>query len=300
MYIGAVEAGGTKMCCAVADENGNLIQECSIATTNPSDTFNSIAEFFNAFSEEKQGKLDAIGLGWFGPIDVDMTSDGYGVIGKTPKPGWAKINVIDEIRKRLKAFDGEISVTTDVNSSLIGECWLGQGKSLDDVCYITIGTGIGAGIKAKGQLIGGFSHPEFGHICVPRVEGDDFEGVCPSHGCCFEGMASGPAIEKRWGIPGAKLPNDHIGWDYEADYIASALVTLILTVCPKKIILGGGVMRHLGLLDKTREKVSVKLAEYIDLSSAGGINEIIVGESLGGRQGILGCVRLALDCMHDT
>lgn len=294
MNYGAVEAGGTKMCCCVGDENGNIIKECVIATGSPSDTLDGIAEFFIGYCHENGICLDGIGLGWFGPINIDISSDDYGRIGNSPKVEWCGVNVISEIKKRLNGLCEDIYVTTDVNASLIGECWLGQGKSLHDVCYITVGTGIGAGIMAGGKIVGGFSHPEFGHIGVTRVAGDKYVGCCPSHSCCFEGMASGPSMELRWGVPASKLPDDHIGWDYEADYIASAIVNLIFTLCPEKIILGGGVMQHPGLVSKITDKVQNKIAGYIDLSAAGGVSNIVVMESLGGNQGMLGCIKLAM------
>lgn len=295
MYIGAIEAGGTKMCCCVADEAGNIIEECTIPTGEPSTTFDDMAAFFIDFCDKNSARLAALGMGWFGPIDVRRDSCDYGKIGSTPKPGWAGINVVTEIKNRINKICDKYAVTTDVNSSLLGECWLGQGVGLSDVCYITVGTGIGAGIMLDGKLIGGFSHPEFGHINVGRVSGDDFEGVCPYHKCCFEGMASGPAMQQRWGVPAFELPADHAAWDYEADYIASAVVNLILTVCPTRVILGGGVMQHAGLLDRIRVKAAEKMAKYMDTSAVGDMEGIIVAESLGGRQGVLGCVKLGLD-----
>ena len=294
MVYGAVEAGGTKMCCCIGDESGKIIRERVVATGNPSDTFDSIAEFFIEYCNETSAVLDGIGLGWFGPINVDAKSEKYGLIGESPKVQWRNINVISEIKNRLNCLQGTIEVTTDVNASLLGECWQGQAKGLSDICYITVGTGIGAGIMAGGKLVGGFSHPEFGHISVPRVKGDDYEGCCPTHGFCFEGMASGPAMALRWGIPANELPNNHIGWDFEADYIASAIVNLIFTFCPNKIILGGGVMHREGLLDLIVCKVEEKVAGYIDLSSVGGAENIVVLESLEGKQGMLGCIWLAI------
>jgi fructokinase len=235
MVIGGVEAGGTKFICAVGDENGNVIERIQFPTTIPLETMPQVIDFFKKFA------VQAIGVGSFGPIDINPTSPTYGHITTTPKTKWRNFPIIQTIKK---ALDVPIGFNTDVNAAALGEAASGAAKGLDSCLYITVGTGIGAGAVVNGQLLQGFSHPEMGHILIRRHPNDSYAGKCPYHRDCFEGLASGPAIEERWGKKGSELANQREVWELEAFYIAQALMQYILILSPQKIILGGGVMNQ--------------------------------------------------------
>lgn len=189
MKLGAIEAGGTKFICAVGDENGNIFEKAVFPTKTPLETIGDMVNFF------KDKNIDSLGIGSFGPIDPDKKSLTYGYIMNTPKDGWKNFNFLGELKKY---FSIPMEFDTDVNGSVLGEVLWGAGKGVDTCLYITVGTGIGAGAFVKGKLLHGISHPEMGHILVPKVVNDNFEGNCPYHKNCLEGLASGPAIEKRW------------------------------------------------------------------------------------------------------
>ena len=190
MIYGALEAGGTKMVCAIGDETGRILEQISIPTTRPEETLPAIVDWFSGRG------MTALGVACFGPIDLRRSSPTYGYITTTPKPGWADFDIVGTLQKALAV---PVGFDTDVNGSLLGEVSYGQAQGLTDAVYITIGTGIGAGILSGGRLVHGMLHPEFGHIPMVRHPEDHYQGHCPYHGSCFEGMASGPAIEARWG-----------------------------------------------------------------------------------------------------
>ena len=230
MRLGAIEAGGTKFVVAIGDENGNVLERDSFPTTTPQETVENIFKFFD-------GKdIEALGLGCFGPIDPDLKSPTYGYITTTPKPGWTNYNIVGALQEHYP--DLPIGFDTDVNGAALGEAYFGAAKELDSALYLTIGTGIGGGAIVEGNLVHGLLHPEMGHMILEQREDDTYKGKCPYHGTCFEGLAAGPAIEERWGIKGSELPEDHPAWDLEAWYIAQALAIYVLTISPKKIILG--------------------------------------------------------------
>ena len=199
--MAAVEAGGTKFNCGLGDENGNIIDQVSIPTTTPEETMKKVIEYF------KDKEFDVMGVGSFGPIDPIKGSKTYGHITKTPKAYWSDYNLIGELKKH---FDVPMEFDTDVNGAALAEAWWGAGKGFKNVMYITVGTGIGAGATVDGKMLQGLTHPEMGHISVKRHPEDTFEGTCSFHGDCLEGMAAGPAIEKRWGKKGIELAEDKL------------------------------------------------------------------------------------------
>lgn len=282
---GALETGGTKMVCAIGYADGTIIDRESIPTTTPSETIPKIIEYF------KDKGICALGIGAFGPVDVNPESDSYGTILDTPKPGWGHFPLRDSIMKELKV---PVNVDTDVNSACLGEMTFGCAKGLDDVVYITIGTGIGAGIAVGGKLVHGMCHPEAGHVLLNRVPGDDFAGTCPFHDNCMEGLASGPAIEGRFGKKGYELADNDEVWELEADYIAQGIMSLVFTVSPRKVILGGGVMHQEQLFPLIRKKLVEKINGYVRSPELDDIDNYIVPASLNDDQGIMGAIQLAV------
>jgi fructokinase len=281
MVIGGVEAGGTKFICAVGDENGNVIERIQFPTTIPLETMPQVIDFFKKFA------VQAIGVGSFGPIDINPASPTYGHITTTPKTKWRNFPIIQTIKK---ALDVPIGFNTDVNAAALGEAASGAAKGLDSCLYITVGTGIGAGAVVNGQLLQGFSHPEMGHILIRRHPNDSYAGKCPYHRDCFEGLASGPAIEERWGKKGSELANQREVWELEAFYIAQALMQYILILSPQKIILGGGVMNQKQVFPSIYEKLEKTLNHYLSFPCP--LNEYIVSPGLGGDSGIIGSLLL--------
>ncbi|MDO4787640.1 MAG: ROK family protein [Johnsonella sp.] len=289
MLIGALEAGGTKMVCAVGSEKGEIREQISIPTNTPDETLPQIAEYF------RKHRIEALGIGCFGPIDLRRESPTYGFITSTPKAAWRGCDIVGYFKKELSVAVG---FDTDVNASLLGEAAWGAAKDLDSAIYITIGTGIGVGVMAEGRLLHGMLHPEAGHIMMLRHEKDAYEGKCPYHKCCFEGLAAGPALEERWGKKGAELAGKREVWEMEAYYIAQAIYSYILTLSPQRIILGGGVMKQEILFSMIREEVLRLNKDYINTKEMEKIEEYIVPAALGGDQGIMGCIRLALEEMR--
>lgn len=281
--FGAIEAGGTKMIVAVGDGDGNILKTKEIKTSTPDETMPLILDFF------KEDRIDAIGIGAFGPVCVDMASADYGKIGKTPKLSWVDFSW-------TKAFENAgvpVVVDTDVNAAAIGEVIYGSGKGLSDIIYITIGTGIGVGVYSQGKLLHGMLHPEAGHIILPVSASDTFGGICPYHKNCFEGLASGPAIKARYGTEAFNLLDREDVWELEADYIAKALMQYICCYSPKRIILGGGVMHVEKLFSLIRKKTLEYMNGYIDTAELKDIDNYIVPAGLMGEQGIKGALYLA-------
>ena len=283
--FGAIEAGGTKMVCAVLDIYGNIAKEITIPTTTPDETVSKILEFFAPF------KLSALGIGTFGPVDLDPDSETYGTILNSPKLQWKGFNYM----KAFKSLNIPIGIDTDVNASCMGETTFGASKGLSNVIYITIGTGIGVGVMSEGQLVHGMMHPEGGHILLKKSEDDKGECICPYHDSCFEGLASGPSLLKRYGKPGNELINDEKVWELESEYIAQACVNYIMILQPERIIIGGGVMHQDLLFPLIRKKVTEKINKYVQSKELSNMDEYIVPCSLNDRQGILGSFKIGLD-----
>ena len=288
---GGIEAGGTKFVCVVGSGPGHIVDEIRYSTTTPEATLGKAVQFFQSFVVS--GQVSAIGVGAFGPLDLNPESPTYGFITATPKPRWSNTDVLGTMQRALKigiAFD------TDVNVAALGEYQWGASKGCDPSLYLTIGTGIGGGYLKEGRSLIGMLHPEMGHLRLPHSrELDPFPGNCPFHEDCFEGLASGPAIEERLGTPGAMVPENDPFWNIEAEYIASALVNFILTLSPKKIVLGGGVMQRQFLFAKVRWRVRELLNGYVSSKSLlEDIDDYIVPPGLGNQSGSLGAIALAM------
>jgi len=279
--LGAIEAGGTKFVCAVGKKGGELVERLQINTEVPETTIPKVVNFF------KLHKIEALGIGTFGPIDINQSSSTYGYITSTPKPGWVQFPFVETMKNH---FTVPIEFTTDVNAAAWGEFKQGAGKGTRSCLYITVGTGIGAGAVVDGKLLEGHSHPEMGHIHIRRHPDDSFEGFCPYHKDCLEGLAAGPAIERRWGRRGQELPEDHPAWKLEAYYLAQALMHYILILSPEKIILGGGVMEQKHLFPLIHELVHEKAKGFLALPP---VEEYIVPPKLEGHSGIIGALLLA-------
>lgn len=283
MIFGALEAGGTKMVCAIGDENGRIYDKLSIPTETPANTMPKIIDYF------KKENISALGIGCFGPIDVNPHSPTYGYITSTPKIAWRNYDIVGMMKDALQV---PIGFDTDVNGSALGEVTFGCAQGLESVVYVTIGTGVGLGVYLNGQLLHGMLHPEAGHILLRKREDDSYRGKCPYHGNCLEGLAAGPAIEERWGAKAYTLEQDHKAWELEAFYIAQAITNYIYTYSPNKIILGGGVMHQEHLFPLIRKMVKELNADYITTKELQDLDTYIVPASLQDDQGILGALEL--------
>jgi fructokinase len=287
---GGIEAGGTKFVCIVASGPDHILEQARILTTTPEETLGKTIEFFQPFVATRQ--IDSIGIACFGPVDIDPDSPTYGFITSTPKPNWSNTDVRGIIQRQLNV---QTAITTDVNGAALGEWKWGASQGCDPSLYLTIGTGIGGGYLVDGKPLTGLLALEMGHIRIPHnLELDPFPGNCPFHRDCFEGLANGPAIQARFGSRGESIRDDDPFWDVEAGYIAAALVNYILTLSPKKIVLGGGVMQREFLFSKVRHKVQELLNGYvIHPSLLTDIHNYIVPPALGSRSGSLGAIALA-------
>ena len=296
LYAG-IEAGGTKFVCAIGGGPDDILAQRTLPTTTPQETLRKTLDFIDQ-STEGYGPLAGIGIASFGPLDPNPGSATYGYITATPKPGWSDFDFVGTVRER---FDGPVGFDTDVNGAALGEWRWGAAGGLDTFIYLTIGTGIGGGGLVNGSLMHGLIHPEMGHIRIPHnLERDPFPGSCPFHGDCLEGLANGPAMEKRWGQRAETLPLDHPAWDLEAHYLALGLVNFICMLSPQRIILGGGVMSQPQLFPLIREKVLMQLNEYVQSPQIlDRIDEYIVPPGLGSRAGVLGAIALAYRAMED-
>ena len=266
MVYGALEAGGTKMICAICKENGEILEQVSIPTSSPDETMPRVIDFF------KDKGIAALGVACFGPIDLDKSSETYGYITSTPKVKWQNYPILPVIEKALSVPAG---FDTDVNGSLLGEVSFGSSRGLENAVYITIGTGIGGGVLSNGKLLHGMLHPELGHMILVPHEKDHFQGICPFHKNCLSGV---PLV-----------------WEIEAYYIGQALCNIILTLSPQRIILGGGVMHQMQLFPLIRKQVKEQLNGYIKTKELADLDNYIVPASLNDNQGVLGCLQLAIN-----
>lgn len=287
MILGGIEAGGTKWVCAIGTGPDDISESIVFPTGNPDETIARAARFLT----RKDGSLAAVGVGSFGPIDLRRTSPTWGRITTTPKPGWHNIDLAKALEAALAV---PVGFDTDVNAAALAEQRWGATQGLDTFCYITVGTGIGGGVVANGSVLHGLLHPEMGHMRIPHDrERDPFPGICPYHGDCLEGLASGEAIAERW--PNAQ-PNqwpDEI-LDLEAHYLALGLINVIGTLSPQRIVLGGGVMKEPGLLTRVHDRVRKLAAGYFDSPELGDRTpDYIVPPALGDRAGVLGALELA-------
>lgn len=290
MTLGGIEAGGTKFVCLLATEAGDVIEETRFPTTTPDQAIPRAIAFFARFIASG-GTLDAIGIASFGPIELRATDPQYGFIVSTPKAGWSYTDLVGPVHA---AFDVPIGFDTDVNGAAVAEGRWGAARGLDDFVYITVGTGIGGGAVCAGRPVHGLVHPEMGHLAIPRDPDDDFAGVCPFHGDCFEGMASGSAMAARWGqgaetMSGARLER---AVSLEATYLAAGLRNIVYTLAPQRIIIGGGVANVPGLFPELRDRLAATLGSYPGLSEHEA-DDFVVPPGLGAMAGPLGAVALA-------
>ncbi len=293
MRFGTLEAGGTKMVLSVGNEQNELLEQASIPTEAPGKTIPAMIAWF------KERNIAALGIGTFGPVDLNPASPTYGWITKTPKPGWRDTPLLPPMRDALGV---PVRIDTDVNAAALAEWQLGAAKGLNSCLYVTVGTGIGAGIVAEGRLVHGLMHPELGHMLL-RQERDDPapDGFCPYHKGCLEGLASGPAIEKRWGRKGQEIPPEHEAWLLEAAYLAQMCMNAVCAFSPEKIILGGGVMQQKHLFPLIRQKTLQLLNGYVQAGEIlEHIDTYIVEPGLGTRSGATGALLLARQALEET
>ncbi|APG63536.1 hypothetical protein LPB140_03615 [Sphingorhabdus lutea] len=292
IIFGGIEAGGTKFICAVGYEQ-TILEQVQIPTAHPADTLRAVAQFFIE-AQQRCGKLSAIGLGAFGPVQIDKNSANYGRILDTPKPDWGGCDIYGILTEKLLL---PIFVETDVNCALLAEAEYGAGIGHHHIIYLTIGTGIGGGLLRHGQLQNGILHPEMGHMFLPKsvIEMDDFTGTCPYHGAqCAEGLAAGPALATRYLGDVKSCPPDDIIWQIEADYIAALCLNLMMTCMPDKIILGGGVMDNQHLFPMIRTALWHKISGYLDnILTREKLDDYIVPVRLSGDAGCIGAMHIA-------
>jgi len=296
--FGAIEGGGTKFVCAVGKADGSILAETRFPTTTPDETLGRAIQFFRAQSTTL-GKLSSLGIACFGPLDPNPSSPTYGHTLATPKPGWSGVDVVGRLQAALGI---PIGFDTDVNGAALGEARWGAAQGFSTFLYFTIGTGIGGGAMVEGKLLHGLIHPEMGHVLLPHETArDPFPGICPFHGDCFEGLASGPALEKRWGQRAETLPVDHPAWELEADYIALAMEGFICAFSPQRIILGGGVPQQPQLIPLVRTKTLALLANYIQSKEIlENMDRYIVPPELESRAGIAGAIALAQQALEEA
>ena len=283
---GALETGGTKMVLAVLDEQGNFLERAKLPTKTPQETMAEMIAFF------REHPVSALGIGSFGPLDLNPSSPTFGSITATPKLSWRNFPIVPEFTKTLQI---PVAMDTDVNAAALAESVLGAAKGLESCLYVTVGTGIGGGLIVNGKPVHGLLHPEIGHIRVSPLPGDPLpKGICPYHGCCLEGMAAGPAMKEKWGLSARELPESHPAWELESDYLSQLCAIAILSFSPEKIILGGGVMQQKFLFPRIREKTLKALGGYIVHPAVEeGLENYIVEPGLGTNSGILGAWLLA-------
>ena len=287
--FGGVEGGGTKFVLLIGTGPDDIVDEAQFPTTTPVETLGRVVEFF---ARPREGvRLAAIGVSSFGPIDPDPLSPTYGYITTTPKPGWAHTDVVGLLGETLGV---PVGWDTDTNGAALGEHRWGAGRDADPLYYITVGTGIGGGGLVNGRLLHGLMHPEMGHLLLPAFDGDTFAGVCPYHGRCLEGIASGPALRARLGRPAQEVGPDDPVWELEAQYLAAGLLSIVEILAPQRIIVGGGVASAPGLLDRVRRQLVRLNNGYIARPELmDGMADYIVPPGLGGRSGVMGALELA-------
>jgi fructokinase len=280
---GGIEAGGTKVICAVGETPLSIQVASTIRTTTPAETLAQAVAFFRPYA------LRGLGLATFGPVDLDRVSPTYGHILASPKLAWQGFPIVDALQKALGV---PVAVDTDVNAAALAEYAYGAGRGYDPLVYLTVGTGIGGGAVVRGQPLHGLLHPEMGHMLLARAPGDTLPSGCPFHQDCLEGLASGSAMRLRFGAPEA-LPPRHEAWELEAKYLGQALATVSAVLSPQRLVIGGGVMRQSHLLPRLRDACAHALRGYLPrLQSANDFERYIVPPGLGERAGVVGALLL--------
>ena len=290
--LGAVEAGGTKFNCAVGREDGSIVAECRIETGEPDPTLAKVIDFFA--QQDARESIQAFGIGSFGPLHLDRGSERWGFLARTPKPGWTDIDMAGPF---IRLFNKPVGFDTDVNGAALGEYLWGAGSGCRTAAYVTVGTGVGGGVIVGGRPLHGLSHPEIGHIKIPRHDFDrDFPGVCPFHGDCVEGLISGPSIHARFGRNFSELAGDHPFRTVLASYLGSLCAQIVLMLSPQRIVLGGGVMEDGSLYPQVAQAMREALNGYIRHPL---IEEdaLVVAPALGQRSGIIGALALAREAL---
>jgi fructokinase len=284
--IAGIEMGGTKTVVAVGEPDGTILEENRHPTTDGPETFARAIEWLN-----QRGIPDAIGVAAFGPVSVNRKRADYGSMLATPKPGWAGFSITGVLGAAFPKT--HIGIETDVNAAALAEA-----DGFDDLVYITIGTGVGGGLLSGGRLVHGALHPEFGHWFPRRAAGDAFAGVCPFHRDCLEGLASGPAIAKRWGMEAKDLPPDHPAWEIESDYLAQAVMNLLATVNPSRVVIGGGVSQSEGFHARVECKVRERANGYFPALDEN--VPFVVPPKHGQQAGIRGALILATHVLRNA
>ena len=287
MY-GSIEAGGTKIICSISDSDLNIIDILNIATDKPEKNIEQILKFFSKYKKD----LKSIGIGSFGPVDLDSQSLTYGHILNTPKKDWKNFDLVKPIEEALEV---DAYLTTDVNASAYGELKAGAGLGKSSLAYYTFGTGVGGGVIQDGNFIGGVSHLELGHMVVKKHPNDNYDGYCYAHGDCLEGLACGPSISDRFNKDAKEIEKDDDFWDIEAYYIAQCVYNTVLSYYPEIIVLGGGVIQKEGLIEKVRVHFKKLMNDYIDV---GDIDKYIVKPQIDVESATVGCLLLAKN-YHD-
>lgn len=287
LLFGGVETGGTWCVCALGTGPGQIVARETFATAAPALTLDRIVAFFAGHERPA-----AIGVGAFGPADVHAGSPTWGQVTSTPKPGWGHTALGGPLAQRLGV---PVAFDTDVTAAALGEQRWGAGRGARSLAYVTVGTGIGAGLLIDGRPHHGLIHPEAGHLRIPHDrERDPFAGVCPWHGDCWEGLATGPALAQRWGSAPEQLADEHPAWALEAEYLALGLVSLVSVFSPHRIILGGGVMGREALLGMVRERLVALLGGYLEHPLlAERVGEYLLAPELGDDAGVLGAIAMA-------
>ncbi len=296
--LAGVELGGTKCVCILGTGPDDVRAIERLPTGEREETLRQIESVLERWRQQF-GAPRALGIASFGPIDLKPGSATWGYITSTPKPGWRDTDIAQRLGRR---FGVPVMFDTDVNGAAFAEGRWGAARGLSDYAYITVGTGIGGGSIVRGKSVFGLTHTELGHVRVARVPGDTFAGVCPYHGDCIEGLASGPAIEARAGMPASELPPDHPAWGFVAHGLAQMLHTMVLTTAPARILLGGGVMSaQAHLFDRIREELKRSLGGYVEAPEIEqGLAKYIVPPGLGTMAGPLGALALAADAETDV
>ncbi len=253
LFLG-IETGGTKTVARLALRDGTIVAHQRWATTTPEAACLSITGFVRSNAEV--GHLAGAGMAAFGPMLLDRDGDAGRVLA-TPKPDWTGSNLRRDLSDRLGIT---VAVDTDVNAAAIAEQAIGAGRGCASLAYLTVGTGIGAGLALSGKSLRGAMHPEFGHLMLVRAGGDHFASTCPYHADCAEGLAAGPAVQRR--LDGSTLDHRPEIRDLVAGYLGQLVAAIVLAWSPHRIVIGGGLGSAPGLVDAIRRAYPATLGSY--------------------------------------